>query len=103
MNQEVLIAIISSGAAVTVLNFLFGIFKDLWDRKNGLRAAMRIMLDDRLTWLGEKYLKEGYISSANLKIYEKMHDSYKALGGNGYHDKLIEKLYKLPTEKTDKE
>ena len=99
MTQEVLIAIISSGAAVTVLNFILGLVKDWYDRKNGLRAAMRILLDDRLTWLGEKYLKEGWISLENLKIYTKMHQSYKSLGGNGYHKNHMEKLDELPHSK----
>lgn len=99
MTQEVLIAIISSGAAVTLLNFFLGLLKDLWDRKNGLRAAMRILLDDRLTCLGEKYLEAGWISMENMKIYTKMHQAYRSLGGNGYHKALIEKLEKLPNKK----
>lgn len=96
MSNEVLIAIITSGALVTVLNFVFTLLKDLYDRRKGLRAAMRILLDDRLCHLGEKYLSQGFITTEQLKIFEKMHTAYKSLGGNGYHKTLKAKIDNLP-------
>lgn len=102
MTQEVLIAIISSGAAVTLLNFVLGLLKDWYDRKNGLRAAMRILLDDRLCHLGEKYLEQGWITTEQLKIFTKMHQAYKSLGGNGYHKTLMAKIEALPIHGEDK-
>ena len=101
MSEEVLIAIISSGAVVTVLNFVIGILKDLIDRRNGLRAAMRILLDEKLCHLGEKYLENGEITQEQLKVFVKMHQSYRSLGGNGYHKTLMKKIENLPIKKTD--
>lgn len=101
MSQEVLIAIISSGAVVTVLNFVIGILKDLFDRRNGLRAAMRILLDEKLCHLGEKYLEQGHITQEQLKVFTKMHQSYRSLGGNGYHKTLMKKIENLPIKKTE--
>ena len=99
MSQEVLIAIISSGAVVTVLNFVIGILKDLFDRRNGLRAAMRILLDEKLCHLGEKYLEQGHITQEQLKVFTKMHQAYKNLGGNGYHKTLMKRIEELPLKK----
>ena len=96
MNTEVLIAIISSGVLVTLLNFVLNLIKDWHDRKNGLRAAMRILLDDRLCQLGEQYLEQGYITQEQLKVFTKMHQAYQSLGGNGYHKKLMAKIESLP-------
>lgn len=96
MNQDVLIAIISSGVIVTLLNFILNGVKDLIDRRRGLRAAMRILLDEKLCHLGDKYLEQGTITQEQLKVFVKMHQSYKALGGNGYHSKLMDKIDKLP-------
>ena len=101
MSEEVLIAIISSGAVVTVLNFVIGILKDLIDRRNGLRAAMRILLDEKLCHLGERYLEQGEITQEQLKVFVKMHQSYRSLGGNGYHKTLMKKIEDLPIKKTD--
>ncbi len=96
MNTEILIAIISSGVLVTLLNFILNLIKDWYDRKNGLRAAMRILLDDRLCQLGERYLEQGFITQEQLKVFTKMHTAYKNLGGNGYHKTLMAKIESLP-------
>ena len=99
MNQEVLIAIISSGVLVTILNFVLNLIKDWYDRKNGLRAAMRILLDDRLCHLGAKYIQQGDITQEQLKVFTKMHQAYKNLGGNGYHKTLMKRIEELPLKK----
>lgn len=99
MSQEVLIAIISSGVLVTILNFVLNLIKDWYDRKNGLRAAMRILLDDRLCHLGEHYLAQGHITQEQLKVFTKMHQAYKNLGGNGYHKTLMKRIEELPLKK----
>lgn len=99
MSQEVLIAIISSGVLVTILNFVLNLIKDWYDRKNGLRAAMRILLDDRLCHLGEKYIAQGSITQEQLKVFTKMHQAYKNLGGNGYHKTLMKRIEELPLKK----
>ncbi len=101
MSQEVLIAIISSGVLVTILNFVLNLIKDWYDRKNGLRAAMRILLDEKLCHLGEKYLEQGEITQEQLKVFVKMHQAYRSLGGNGYHKTLMKKIENLPIKKTD--
>lgn len=96
MSQDVLIAIISSGVCVTIINFVLNGIKDLVDRRRGLRAAMRILLDEKLCHLGEKYLEQGCITQEQLKVFTKMHQSYRSLGGNGYHAKLMKKIDNLP-------
>lgn len=97
--NEILIALIASGTISTLLNILVTWIKDVHDKKHGLKASMRILLDDRLTVLGEKYLAKGSITSEELKIFEKMHEAYRSLGGNGYHKLLMEKINKLEIRK----
>lgn len=96
MSQDILIAIISSGIIVTILNFILNLIKDMVDRRRGLRAAMRILLDDRLCTLGAHYLSVGHITTEQLKVFTKMHQSYRSLGGNGYHKTLMAKIENLP-------
>ena len=98
MSSDIVLALIASGTIATLLNLIVTGIKEIIDRRRGLKASMRIILDDRLCTLAEKYLREGEISQTNLKVYTKMHEAYKHLGGNGYHDKLIVKLENLPTK-----
>lgn len=94
--NEIVIALIASGTISTVLNLIVTWIKETRDRKYGLRASMRTILDDRLTWMGEKHIEQGYITMEQLKIYTKMHEQYKSLGGNGYHTALMTKIQNLP-------
>lgn len=96
MSDQMWTAIITSGIAVTLLNFILNMIKDIIDRRRGLRAAMRILLDEKLCHLGDKYLEQGTITQEQLKVFVKMHQSYKALGGNGYHATLMKKIDNLP-------
>ncbi len=52
---------------------------------------------DRICYLGEKYIAQGYISKDD---YENLHDylflPYKALGGNGTAEKIMKEIEKLP-------
>lgn len=99
--NEIVLALIASGTISTVLNLIVIGIKELIDRRRGLKASMRIILDDRLCTLAEKYLREGEILQTNLKIYTKMHECYKALGGNGYHTALMKRIENLPIRKDD--
>lgn len=90
------IAFVSSGAFAALINVLFSAWKTKQDRKNGVAAGVRIILDDRIAWLGEKYVEAGEISAENLRTLIAMQEVYHSLDGNGYHDALMDKVMKLP-------
>lgn len=71
------------------------------DKKESAEAQMLKGLGhDRICYLGECYIKRGYITKDE---YENLHDylylPYKALGGNGTAKKVIDEINKLPLEK----
>ena len=73
------------------------------DKKDSAEAQMLKGLGhDRICYLGEDYIKRGYITKNE---YENLHDylylPYKALGGNGTAKKIIDEVNKLPLEKEE--
>ena len=54
------------------------------------------VLRDRILQSCRYYIGKGSIESLSLENITKMHDSYKALGGNGLCDHQYEELQKLP-------
>ena len=73
------------------------------DKKDSAEAQMLKGLGhDRICYLGEGYIKRGYITKDE---YENLHDylylPYKALGGNGTAEKIIDEVNKLPLEKEE--
>jgi hypothetical protein len=69
--------------------------------RNDAKTKMILGLGhDRIIYLGEKFISRGYVTHAE---YENLHDylylPYKALGGNGTAEKIMEEVRSLPSEK----
>lgn len=52
---------------------------------------------DRIVYLCSKYLEKGYITYEEYEnLYEYLYKPYKALGGNGTAERLMDEVKKLP-------
>lgn len=59
--------------------------------------ALKLILLDRLVWLGQGYIKKGEISYDDRQRFHKMHTCYHSgLGGNGDADLVVAGVDKLP-------
>jgi len=59
--------------------------------------AIKLILLDRILWLGQSYIDKGEISFDDRKRFHAMHDSYHTgLGGNGDADLIVEAVDALP-------
>ena len=68
------------------------------DKKVSTEGKMlRGLAHDRICYLGETYIKQGFISKDD---YENLHDylyiPYETLGGNGTAKRIMEEVKKLP-------
>lgn len=68
------------------------------DSKDNLQIKMlKGLAHDRICYLGELYIQRGYITRDE---YENLHDylfiPYKALGGNGTAERLMNEIDKIP-------
>lgn len=61
-----------------------------------ITEAVMLLIYDRFEHLAEKYLAAGKISMKQGKILTAFYKVYKALGGNGWADELLERVKKLP-------
>lgn len=63
----------------------------------GLKAASKWMLFDRIRYLGLKYTSEGSVDFDDRRVLNEMHHCYHyGLGGNGDLDNLMQEVNKLP-------
>ena len=88
---------------ITILTSLiastgFWTFLDKVKNNNSKENAMLIGLGhDRIISLGMEYLKRGYIYEGEYdNLYNYLYTPYKALGGNGSAERIIEEVKKLP-------
>lgn len=67
------------------------------DKDAALKQGMKLLLADKIQYLGLRYIADGEIAFTNRKMLNEMHSVYHSgLGGNGDFDDLMEELNGLP-------
>ncbi len=96
----IVISCIGSAGLWTLINTIINRkFKKQDDNDVIKRALKGLLYTDCIEW-GEKYTTQGYIDTQDFNEYLKYHyEPYKALGGDGTIDRLMNELQKLPTHK----
>lgn len=68
------------------------------DKIDKIADAVRGIEHTEIIDKGEKYISRGYITPAEYsEIDSNLFQPYRALGGNGTAEKMMEKLKELPT------
>ena len=70
---------------------------DMQRQINATAEGVKLMLLDRILYLGQSYIKNGEISYDDRRRFHQMHDCYhKQLDGNGDADLIVEGVDELP-------
>ena len=94
--QQVIIAVITSGALSAAITGLFAYLRETQNRKSGVNAALSFLLLSELMKCGTEYIERGYITLEELKHFSELYTVYKHLGGNGYADAVKGSVERLP-------
>lgn len=67
------------------------------DKDAALKQGIKLLLADKIQYLGLRYIEEGEVTFSNKKMLNEMHSVYHSgLGGNGDYDDLMEEFNELP-------
>lgn len=111
MIIEIIIAVLGGSALSALITQVGNYISDRRKRKDVvedkaedkdavIKQGMKLLLADKLQYLGLRYIEEGEITFANKKILNEMHKVYHSgLGGNGDFDDLMEDLNELPIKR----
>lgn len=70
------------------------------DGKDAKSQLLLGLAHDRITFLGMKYIDQGYISSDEYEnLYDYLYVPYEKMGGNGSAKRIMEEVKKLPIRK----
>ena len=97
--QAVLTVLCSSGVAsvvVAILNRHWAKKDKEDDKLAALVTAQKVLMIDRVRYLGQRYINQGGISLADKENLLEMHKTYRALGGNGHLDTIMAEVDELP-------
>lgn len=94
--MELLIAIISSSAIASIVQYLLRLLDKKQDDRKAEKDALMSILLDRIQYLCKTYIHDGEIDTDDLRRLHIMHKNYHNLGGNGDLDKLMSRVDNLP-------
>lgn len=100
--MEILIAIISGGVGSGIMAIVLACLNRKWakedksnDRLEAIVYAQKVLMIDRVRYLGKAYINSGEITLDDKENISDMHKAYKALGGNGHLDQVMDEINKL--------
>lgn len=111
-GKELLTIVLSSGAFSALISAIISAVstyiqrkqdrKEMADEKTDVRnqAISQILLRQIQTFGGE-LIRDDSVTAEEYRQFEEMFQTYKALGGNGYADKLHEEIRRRPLTKED--
>ena len=85
----------SSGLTAIVL----AVLQRKWskqDKQDAVVAGLKVLTVDRVRYLGRSYIKAQSISLEDKENLQDMYRAYKALGGNGHLETVMDEVERLP-------
>lgn len=108
---EIIIAVLGGSALSALITQVGNYISDRRKRKDtvedkaedkdaALKQGIKLLLADKIQYLGLRYIEEGEVTFSNKKMLNEMHSVYhKGLGGNGDYDDLMEEFNELPLKR----
>lgn len=103
MHLEWVIGILGAGIGSGIMAIVHAALQRKWAREDkkdtridALVNAQKVLMIDRVKYLGNQYIKEKHITLSDKDTLIDMHKAYKALGGNGHLDVVMHEVEKLP-------
>lgn len=85
-----------SAIIVAILNHRWATKKGTSTKLDALLEAQKVLMIDRVRYLGECYIIRGHITLDEKENLVEMYQAYKNLGGNGHLKTVMEEIDRLP-------
>ena len=98
-TTAIIIAVISSGALSALISAIANLIGNVVRKKSVQNRALSMLLLRDIQLSGAEILQQTQIDADNFKQFEESYKIYKELGGNGYADKVMNEVARLPLSK----
>lgn len=96
--QVILAGGVGSGCMAVLLAILQRRWKKSDDKSDSIKAlvnAQKVLMVDRVRYIGRGYIVSGQITLESKETLYEMYDAYKSLGGNGHLETVMSEVEKL--------
>nr|DAN76080.1 MAG TPA: holin protein [Caudoviricetes sp.] len=101
-GMEILQIVLTAATGSGVTAIILAILQRKWakdDKSDAIVDALKVLLIDRVRYLGQKYISDGSVSLSDRETLDEMHQAYKSLGGNGHLKIIMSEVGELPIRK----
>ena len=100
--MELLQVVLSSGIGVGIMAIVLAALQRRWkksdDKSDSIKAlvsAQKVLMVDRVRYLGQGFILQGQITLEAKETLQEMYAAYKSLGGNGHPETVMQEVEKL--------
>lgn len=100
--ESVIVALIGALTGTGISSVVVVLLQRKWakqdkhdERVDALVDANKVLMIDKVRWLGKKYISEGEIHLEDKENLKEMYAAYKRLGGNGHLDTVMAEVNRL--------
>lgn len=97
--EELIIGLIGALIGAGPCTIILAVLQRKWSKQDKLAdvvRAQKLVMLDRVKYLGKQFILAGGISLEDKELLEEMYRTYKSLGGNGHLDTIMHEVSKLP-------
>lgn len=101
--MDLVIGVLGAGIGSGIMAILLAWFQRKWKKEDAsdgklvaLVTAQKVLLVDRVRYLGRAYIEAGHITLEDKENLVDMYKAYKALGGNGHLETVMDEVMHLP-------
>lgn len=94
--ESIIVALIGAVTGSGVCSVVIVLLQRKWakqdrhdERVDALVEANKVLMIDKVRYLGKKYISEGEIHLEDKENLQEMYSAYKRLGGNGHLDTVM--------------
>lgn len=99
METAILVALIGAVSGSAVGAIVVACLQRKWakedkhdERVDALVVANKVLMVDRVRWLGKEYIKDGVVHLEDKENLIEMYNAYKKLGGNGHLETVMSEV-----------
>ena len=102
---EIAVTVLSGSVGAGIMAIVLAALQRRWKKKDGKDAAIaslvnaqKVLMIDRVRYLGSRYIKQAEISLEDKENLHDMYAAYKTLGGNGHLETIMHEVDRLPVK-----
>lgn len=97
--MEFIIGILGAGIGSGIMAIVLAMLQRRWansDKSDAIVAGLKVLTVDRVRYLGKCYIEQKEITLDDKENLQEMYRAYKALGGNGHLEIVMNEVNGLP-------